>query len=443
MSDNGEVGDESSGANVQLGNADDQDVRTPSRASSAAPGSRVSYGFIALMAICQLGIWIAVLTPAQTTMAVRVGQVVPDGKEEALGAILGVGVLFSLLGSPLFGRLSDRTRTPLGRRRPWILGGLCLTFAGAMLIATSESVPVLMAAWCLCQFSTAAAYAAIMATIPDKVPWEQRGLVSGVMGLTIPVGTLFGTYAVQLFETTSIMIFLVPGLIGVAFGGIYVFLVRDVDPPREDLPPYGFREFARSFWVNPRRHPDFAWTFASRFLVYLGYAVLMAYQVYFLTDQLGMPEDDVTRLVFLVTLTMTIASVSSSVLGGKLSDIAGKRRPFVFVSASVMAVGLIGIGLAPNFGVYWVMATLVGLGQGMFLSVDLALVSQVLPSKDDNAKDMGVFNIANTLPQSIAPMFAPFILSIGGGGNYPLLFGVGACFGLMGAIAIYRVRSVR
>ncbi|MGH8876803.1 MAG: MFS transporter, partial [Stackebrandtia sp.] len=412
---------------------------------TAVTERKVGYGFIALMALCQLGIWVAILTPAQTTVAVRVGQIAPGAKEDTLGLILGVGVLFSLVGSPLFGRLSDRTRTPLGRRRPWIIGGMVLTFAGAMVIATGESVPLLMAAWCLCQFSTAAAYAAIMATIPDKVPFSQRGLVSGVMGLTIPVGTLAGVYAAQLFDTTNMAIFAVPGLIGIGCAVIYSLFVRDTAPPREDLPAYSLKEFAKGFWVNPVKHPDFGWTFASRFLVYLGYAILMAYQVYFLQDVLKYPESEVLHLVYLVTLTMALASIVSSVIGGKMSDVVRRRKPFVFGSAAVMAVGLVGIGLSHSFTVYWIMATLVGLGQGLFLSVDLALVSDVLPNPDDNAKDMGVFNIANTLPQSLAPLFAPFILAIGGGAgaNYPLLFVCGACFGLLGAIAIYRVKGAR
>ncbi|MGW8376860.1 MFS transporter [Streptomyces sp. ODS28] len=413
------------------------------RPVAEATERRAGRGFITLLALCQLGIWVAILTPAQTTVAVRVGQVAPGSKEETLGMILGVGVLFSLVGSPLFGRLSDRTATPLGRRRPWILGGLLSICVFSLVIATSDSVPMLLGAWCLCQLSGAAAYAALTATIPDKVPSAQRGTVSGVIGMMLPVGTLFGVYVVQLFDPSSVMIFAGPGLLGVLLGAVYVVFVRDTEPPREDLPKYGPREFARSFWVDPRRHPDFAWAFASRFLVYLGYAVLMAYQVYFLTDHLKVPQNEVTHLVFLVTLTMTVASILSAVAGGKLSDLAGRRKPFVFVSASVMAVGLVGIGMAGSFPEFWAMATLVGLGQGLFLSVDLALVSDVLPNPDDNAKDMGVFNIANTLPQSLAPLFAPLILAIGGGGNYPLLFLVGACFGLMGAIVIYRVRGTR
>lgn len=410
---------------------------------TAAERGSASGGFVALMALCQFGIWVAILTPAQTTLAIRVEHVAPLTKDRTLGLILGVGVLFSLVGSPLFGRLSDRTSTALGRRRPWILGGLAAMLVCALVIAFARPVPVLLVAWCVAQLSGAASYAAMTATIPDRVPVVQRGLVSGVMGLTLPVGTLFGTYVVQLFDVDSFLIFAGPALIGLVCGLIYVILVRDADPPREDLPRYGLREFLRSFWVNPSRYPDFAWTFASRFLVYMGYAVLMAYQVFFLTDHLRVPKSEVTHLVFLVTLTMTVASIASALLGGKLSDIAGRRRPFVFVSAAVMALGLVGIGLSGSFPMFWIMATLVGLGQGLFLSVDLALVSQVLPDPDDNAKDMGVFNIANTLPQSIAPALAPFVLAIGGGGNYRLLFVVGACFGLLGAITIYRVKGAR
>ncbi|QBI54575.1 MFS transporter [Streptomonospora litoralis] len=419
----------------------------------AAPKARASGRFITLLVLNQFGIWLAILPPATVTLALRVEQVVgPAEKESALARLLSIGVLLALVGTPLFGRLSDRTSGRLGRRRPWILGGIVMTFAALTLVATGPTVPLLLAGWCLAQLSISAAFAATTALIPDKIPVEQRGFVSGLMGMMIPVGTLAGHFLVQLapniqqYPGSIVLMFLAPAGAGVLACTAFVVLVGDTDQPPAVLEPYGLRQFLRSFWVNPVRHPDFAWTFASRFLVYMGYSTLMGYQVYYLTDHLGRSSGETPRLVFYVTLAMALASVASAWSGGKWSDRTGRRKPFVFGSAAVMALGFAGVAYAPEYPVFLAMAAVIGLGHGLFLAVDLALVSQVLPNPDDTAKDMGVFNFANTLPQSLAPALAPYLLAIGaagGTGNYAALFVAAAVFGLAGAVAIYPVAQAR
>ena len=82
-----------------------------------------------------------------------------------------------------------------------------------------------------------------------------------------------------------------------------------------------------------------------------------------------------------------------------------------------------------------------GLGFGMYLAVDLALVADVLPDRD-NAKDLGVLNIAGALPFSVAPAIAPAILAIGSG-SYGVLYAVGGVSAILGAVAILPVRRVR
>ena len=73
-----------------------------------------------------------------------------------------------------------------------------------------------------------------------------------------------------------------------------------------------------------------------------------------------------------------------------------------------------------------------------------ALAAAVLPEGGkEAAKDLGVLNIANALPQSIAPAIAPIFLAIGGGGNYTALFIAAAVFALFGALSIQPVKGVR
>ena len=83
-----------------------------------------------------------------------------------------------------------------------------------------------------------------------------------------------------------------------------------------------------------------------------------------------------------------------------------------------------------------------GVGFGMYMAVDLALVVDVLSGHGSVAKDLGVLNIAGALPFAIAPAVAPAVLAAGGG-SYSILYAVAAACAVVGAVAILPVRQVR
>ena len=70
---------------------------------------------------------------------------------------------------------------------------------------------------------------------------------------------------------------------------------------RELREPFDLRRFARSFWISPREHPDFAWAWLTRFLVNLGNAVGLLYLLYFMQDVVGFSSDEAADRVFLLT----------------------------------------------------------------------------------------------------------------------------------------------
>jgi MFS family permease len=81
-----------------------------------------------------------------------------------------------------------------------------------------------------------------------------------------------------------------------------------------------------------------------------------------------------------------------------------------------------------------------GLGFGVYLSVDAALVTQVLPSAAGRAKDLGLINIANSGPQVLAPaLAAPLVTELGG---YRALYLSVAVITAAGSVFVRRIRSV-
>jgi MFS family permease len=284
--------------------------------------------------------------------------------------------------------------------------------------------------------------AAVVAVLPDQVPTAQRGLVSGVLGVCLPIASVSGTFLVQLFTGNQLAMFLVPCAIGGFFVLLFAVTLKDRRLAKADKPAWSLREFASTFYVNPRTSQDFAWAFTSRFLFVLAYAFLVTYQAYYLLDKIGSAEAEVPRQIFLGTLIQSTFIVIASVISGRLSDRTGRRKIFVLTAAIVYGLAMFAIAIASDFDAFLVGMAIGGLGFGMYMAVDLALVADVLPKKASAAKDLGVLNIAAALPFSIAPALAPAILAVGRG-SYGVLYSVAGVCAILGAVAIVPVKRVR
>src|SRR5215207_7247492 len=171
------------------------------------------------------------------------------------------GALLAMVGNPFFGKMSDRTTSRLGMRRPWMVIGLVGGSLGILMVALAPSVPVVLVGWCIAQLLLNALLAALVAVLPDQVPTDQRGLVSGVLGICLPIASVSGTFVVQLFTGNQLAMFLAPCAIGGIAVLLFVLRLKDRRLARADRPTWSLREFASTFYVNPKENPDFAWAF--------------------------------------------------------------------------------------------------------------------------------------------------------------------------------------
>lgn len=404
---------------------------------------RVGWGFTSLYTLAFMSTNLLFLAPILVTLPLRVNSLV--GIKQApnsLALVAGIGALVAMFGNPFFGRMSDRTSSRLGMRRPWMVIGLVGGSVGIVIVALAPNIPVVLVGWCTAQLFFNALLAALIAVMPDQVPRAQRGLVSGVLGVCLPIAAVSGTFLVKLFTGHPIATFLVPCATGGFLILLFAVALKDRRLAKAAKPAWSLREFASTFYVKPRTSPDFAWAFASRFLFVMAYALLTTYQAYFLLGKIGSAVADVPQQIFLGTVAQSVLIVGASLIAGKLSDWTGRRKIFVFIASIVYGVAMFVIAMASNFNGFVVGMAIGGLGFGMYAAVDLALVADVLPSKDNVAKDLGVFNIAGALPFSIAPAGAPLILAIGGG-NYGVLYAAAGVSAIIGAVAILPVRGVR
>ncbi|MFE9429530.1 MFS transporter [Streptomyces sp. NBC_01428] len=406
----------------------------------AEPVERVGRGWTSALSLANGAIWVGWYGPLQILLAAQAEDFAPGtgmSKETLLAWITGAGAVVSLIANPLFGALSDRTTSRRGRRTPWIVAGAAGGALSLLLLGRADGPWTAAAGWCLVQLTLNAAFAAVTAAVPDRVPRSQRGSVGGWLGAAQILGVVGGTALATAAGGTgggyaACAVFTLVGVLP------YVLRYEDLRLPAADRPDWSPRAFLGSFRLSPRRHPDLAWAWLTRFLINLSNALVLLYLLYYLRDRLH--HDDPEQGVLILTAVNGVTLLATVVVGGVWSDRVGRRKPFVVWSGVLMAVATAALAGWQTWPGAIVAAAVLGVGFGVFTSVDFALMTDVLPTALDRGKDLGVINIANALPQVAAPaLAAPVVTYLGG---YRVLYAVAAVIGLAGAVLVGRIKGV-
>jgi MFS family permease len=391
-------------------------------AALAEPAVPVRGRWVALLVLANLGVWMAFFTPIQVLLPEQIAAIDPTHKEAMLGWVTAIGALVAVIANPLAGALSDRTALTI-RGQAW---------------ARPHTIAGVAVGWVLAQACFNAMLATLTAAVPDRVPVAQRGSVSGWVGMPQILGLVLGVVLVTAVVSGTVNGYLAVA-IAVALLPVPFALATADDPlPRRHRAPLRLRAMLSGMWVSPRRHPDFAWAWITRFLVQLGNALGTLYLLYFLRDKVRHPHPDEGLLILI--LVYAAGLVTTTVIAGRASDRTGRRKAFVIWSGAVMAVAALLLAAWPTWPVAVIAAGVLGAGYGVYVAVDAALITQVLPEATDRAKDLGVINIANSAPQVLGPaMSAPIVVHLGG---YPVLYAVTALVTVLGSMLVLKIRSV-
>lgn len=410
----------------------------------AEPTRKVHAGWIALFATAWLGIWMAQLTPIQLLLPRQVedtlNPVVWTDSVVAFGVISGIAGACALLAYPITGALSDRTTSRFGRRRPWIFGGTLLFAVALVLLGLQTTIVGVGVFWSLALIGFCMLTAALTATISDQVPVNQRGFVSGWVSAPQAVGTVLGILLVTTLVLSTLVGYLLVAVLVVVLVLPFLLITQDEVLPKFLRPPLNLGTMVKGFWINPVQFPDFGWTLLSRVLVNIGNALGTTLLLYFIEFGLNRPEtaeDDLLALIGVYLVFFIIAALGF----GKLSDKIGKRKPFVYAAAYLQGLAALIIAFIPDISITFVAAALLGLGYGCFMAVDQALATQVLPNSHTRGKDLGIMNIATTVPQAVAPLLGAWLVFLFTG--FTGLFVVSAIAAALGGLAILPVKKVK
>lgn len=412
---------------------------------------RVSAGYIWLLIIATLGSYAALVAPIGISLSLRVQELAPENIE-LLGYVVGVGAIAAAISQPLVGMWSDRTRSRLGRRRPFAIGGTIVGLIGLALMAAAPSVPVLALAWVVTQLGWATVLSSLLLSQADRLPEEQRGKVAGLSGFTQMIASVLGVGIASAFIGNSFLVFLVPGLIGAVALTLWVTLVKE--PSSRDLVVEQKLTLGRALKdmvFNPKEHPDFAWNWLGRLFFMFGVTFATTFTTLFFASRLseGGQVADIGGLITILSLFGVVATAGGAILGGFLSDKLKRRRFFVLLAGLAFTAGAIVMALGgSNATVLIVGSVVTSIGLGVFSAVDQAIVLDVLPERDTEAgRYMGINGYSTTIAQAIAPIVAAPLLLIGVEGadkNFGLLFIVAAACTLIGGnIVMIFVRSAK
>jgi len=413
----------------------------PAGGPLAEPVSRVSPGWMAAVAAANLGLFMAYFGPLGVLLPDQVQAIANAHRIVDFSLVSGLGAVVAIVVNPLAGALSDRTVSRFGRRRPWILGGSLLTAVALCLVGRLHTVPEIVAGWCLAQVGVNAMQAGLAAVVPDRVPVGQRGGVSGWIGIAQTVSVVAAAALVTKISGYSGYLLLAVAVVALALP----FVIGTADPPlpHADRARLSWRVVTQCWWPARSWTHDFRWAWLTRFLLVLGNAMAVVYLLYFLRrigfSALYPGHTAEQGLVILLSL-YAAAVVGTTVIAGRRSDRTGRRRHSVAIAGGIMAAAALLVAAHPGWSALLIAAPVLGVGFGLYLSIDQALVTQVLPSAAERATSLGMISVASSAAQAGAPAIAaPVVTYLGG---FSTLYVCVAVVVLLGSASVCLIRSV-
>ncbi|MEE2814062.1 MAG: MFS transporter [Actinomycetota bacterium] len=412
------------------------DARPTVDTASAPPAQTpVSRSWLWTFGLAWFGFWLLVMLPGQF-MLVQLASTLDPAEKIGVGSFLIAEMAIVIVVSvPVIGWLCDRSDPRFGRRRTWALGGFVTATVPFALVGIQPSWQLAAVLLAIVAVGQSAVLVSLSAMIADQVPPAQRGRASAAAGVPQVIALAGGMIIVtELVKDVGWSWAVIAALALIAPLPFLLGHAEPVLPARAgDAGPTPPRRGIRQI---TRVYHDLGWAGVSRVLVNAGNLVGTTYLLYFLSDSLGLanPESALTVLI----LVYLVASGLGSWAGGALTDRLRSRRFFVAASAGLQVAAALTLAFVPTWSASIVAAVLLGIGYGVFLSVDQALLTDVLPDVTTRARDLGIVNAAQHLP--VAALVGWLVLSVAG---YTQLYVIAAVIMALGGIAVYRIRSVR
>jgi Na+/melibiose symporter-like transporter len=340
--------------------------------------------------------------------------------EVALGFMGLVGAVVAFVVQPISAALSDSTRTRFGRRRPWILVGTTLDVLFLLGLSMSQTFLAFAILGWLLQLSSNLSQGPYQAYVPDMVPEHQVGIASGLVAVMQTVGQLVGAaiggLAVWLGDPRLGFIALAVLLIATMLPSVLRVNDRPVAmPPRTGSRLDAVRTALGEAWA----YRSFVWLLVSRLFILMGTATLVATAEFFLTRSLAYSEQEAASAILVLLILSAVSAATAAAWAGGASDRLGRRR-VIWLGCAISATGMVIIASGsaqPELGVGGLRFPLaglgavpVGIGAGMFLAADWALLVDIIP-KATAGRYLGISNFVTASAGAVAATIAGLVIA--------------------------------
>ncbi|WP_342372745.1 MFS transporter [Propioniciclava soli] len=363
-------------------------------------------------------------------------------RAQGLATVTAVGVFVTMFIQPIVGVLSDRTRSPWGRRAPYIAGGAVI---GALLLIAlrySSSIVLMAIFWALAQVVINCAQGPLTATVADRVVPEKVGSASAISGLGLMAGAVLGSVAAGMLFGAMGLDAYYPFAIALAAGAIlFVLVCRDRSSTDLHNEPLNIGQFFLSFLI-PLRDPDFRWVWIAKIVMMFGYTVGTAFAFYMLQGyiQPALSPEEATATAPLLSLAGFPFMLVAMVAAGRWSDRIMRRKPFVFWASIIAAASYLVPIFWPALPALFIQAIIGGAAMGTFLVVDQALFIDVIPDKRTAGRDLGMGALGGNLGQALGPIVGGWIVAWSG---YQMVWIAAVAIVLVAAFAILPVKRAK
>jgi MFS family permease len=365
-----------------------------------------------------------------------------------LAVTSGVAVIASIVVQPTVGVVSDYTMTRWGRRKPYIFIGGVLDVVFLYGIASSNTFVALVAFYFLIQVSSNFAQGPFQGYVPDLVPASQVGKASGLMGLMIVLGTIVGTGIATLGGQEGGSLFvatLALGAVEIVAMVIVVTRVREgTTGPKRTM---SWPRVALSAWgTDILREKSVLWLLLVRLLFLGALAAVTSLGVFYFQRAHGLSREEALQFMFVAVVIVASMSGLASIPGARLSDRYG-RKPVIYVGMALLSAGLLGMAFAPTPELAVAIFLLGGIGAGLFLSVDWALMTDVIP-KHTSARYMGILNAGTALASPVfllVSSLASYAIALVAGDEASMraVMLIGVAFVGLSAVSLHQVDARR
>jgi len=386
-------------------------------------------------------------------------------KGTMLGLVTVIGALVSMLTGPIVGVLSDESRHRWGRRRPFLAVGVALNSVALLALIGTQTFAGFVLAFVAVQLFANLAGSPYTALIPDQVPDMQKGKATGFAGFAEVLGRLVGAILGGLMismpavaATLGAVLFFLPRslrlepmlplmllTIAITVGTMLVTVLQVPEQVPETLAvaprPHLLR---RAFVFDVRAERSFAWLLAARGFNMLAINTIVTFLLYYVRDYLGVADisEANAKLGYLFAAS-AVTTLPSSLIVGYLIDREQRRKRWVYASGAGLAVVSMAFIVIDTFGAALLVGALFGLCYGAYFTSDWALALALLPKGDSAAKYMGIWGIAGTFPQVLAPGIGGMLLDIfnrvGHNYGYPVVFFTVVVYLIVGTLMLVKV----